>query len=140
MFKRILLTLFAVAAALMGPAAQAQDAKLTIELNKLEDVENGCRSFFLFRNQTDLTLSEFEMSLAILDSSGVIDRLLTIDAAPLPASRTTLKLFEVPDLTCSGIGEILLHDIAACTPQNGEPMDCFGVINLSSRASVPLVQ
>ena len=38
------------------------------------------------------------MSLAIFDASGVIDRLLSIDAAPLPAARTTLKLFEIPDI------------------------------------------
>ncbi|CAN0590510.1 unnamed protein product, partial [Ectocarpus sp. 12 AP-2014] len=70
---------------------------MTVELNKFEDIETGgCRAFFLFRNETGQSFDGFEMSLAILDGDGVIDRLLAIDAAPLPIARTTLKLFEIP--------------------------------------------
>lgn len=129
-------------AILVGTAggARAQDGRLAVELNKLEDVEAGCRSFFLFRNRTDMALEAFEMSLAILTPDGVIDRLLTIDAAPLPAGRTTLKLFEIPETSCDGIGEVLLHDIAACRPQNAEEIDCFGFLDLASRTSSPLVK
>lgn len=130
-----------VAACTMGAPALAQDGQLTVELNKFEASDTGgCRAFFLFRNKSGLTLEEFEMSLAILDGDGVIDRLLTIDAAPLPASRTTLKLFEVPELQCTAISEILLHEIGSCKPQNAEPMDCFGIVNLTSKASAPLVK
>lgn len=131
---------------LIGHApSQAQNAtpegKLTVELNKFEENQTGgCRAFFLFRNKTDKTLEEFEMSLAILNSGGIIDRLLTIDAAPIQASRTTLKLFEVPDIACSDISEILLHELASCRPQNEEEMDCFSVLNLLSRTSAQLVK
>ncbi|MFQ5624766.1 MAG: hypothetical protein ACE5FS_15385 [Paracoccaceae bacterium] len=124
-----------------GMAAAAEDGRLTVELNKFEDGDGGsCRAFFLFRNRTDLTLEGFEMSLAVLDTNGVIDRLLTIDAAPLPAQRTTLKLFEIPEITCSGISEILLHEIAACKPQNADEIDCFSIIGLASKASAALVK
>jgi hypothetical protein len=130
-------------AAVMGAAqpGAAQEGRLVVELNKLEEGENGgCQAFFLFRNGTGLTLEAFEMSLAVLDREGVIDRLLTIDAAPLPAARTTLKLFEIPDLGCAAISEILLHEIAACRPQNAEPIDCFSVVDLASRAGAALVK
>ncbi len=123
---------------LAAPMAYAQS--LTVELNKLEDVETGCQAFFLFQNDRPESLSAFEMSLAILSSEGIIDRLLTIDAAPLPAERTTLKLFEIPGAQCGEIGEILLHDIPACTPQNGVEQDCFSFLELNSRASAPLVK
>jgi len=138
-----LVTTLVTALVVAGPgAASAQEAGegLTVELNKTEDVEGGCRSYFLFRNRTGLAFAEFEMSLAILDADGVIDRLLTIDAAPLPSGRTTLKLFEVPGIGCGEIGEILLHDIAACRPQNEEPVDCFGFLELMSRTDAPLVK
>lgn len=128
---------FAIAGAGM---AVAQDTGLTVELNKLENVENGCQTFFLFRNDTAQNFTGFEMSLAILTPDGIIDRLLTIDAAPLPANRTTLKLFEIPDTQCETIGEILLHDIGSCQPQNGEEMDCFSILTLNSRASAQLVK
>ncbi len=133
MIKR--LTLLALLAA---PMAQAQS--LTVELNKLEDVDANCQAFFLFQNGLEQNLTGFEMSLAILTPDGIIDRLLTIDAAPLPAQRTTLKLFEIPETSCANIGEVLLHDIATCTPQNGEELDCFSFLELNSRASAQLVK
>ena len=131
-----------LAGTLAGGGAAAQDSGLTVELNKLEAAEDGggCRAFFLFRNRTGQTFEGFEMSLAVLDTDGVIDRLLTIDAAPLPAQRTTLKLFEVPEIACAAIGEVLLHEIGSCRPQNGEEMDCFDQLELVSRAGPGLVK
>lgn len=120
--------------------ALAEPGQLTIELNKFEETEdNGCRAFFLFRNETELTLAGFEMSLAILDRNGVIDRLLTIDAAPLSAARTTLKLFEIPEIRCDAISEILLHDLPSCQPQNAPEMDCFPLLRLVSRTNAAMV-
>jgi hypothetical protein len=119
----------------------AQQGRLTIELNKFEDnAAGGCRAFFLFRNDTATTFEGFELSLAILNTDSVIDRLLTIDAAPLPAARTTLKLFEIPDIACTSISELLLHELPSCRPQNGEEMDCFPQLDLVSRTSAKLVK
>ena len=80
------------------------------------------------------------MSLAVLDNAGVIDRLLTIDAAPLPAQRTTLKLFEIPEIGCAEISEVLLHELSSCRPQNDEEMDCYPMLDLSSRTNATLVK
>lgn len=122
-----------------GPAS-AQSDTLIVELNKVEAIDNGCRTFFLFRNHTVHTFQGFEMSLAILDEEGIIDRLLTVEAAPLPAERTTLKLFEIPETQCDGVGEILLHEISRCEPDQGGPMDCFDILELRSRATAALVK
>jgi hypothetical protein len=131
-----------VLVAVTGTMGAAQDGRLTVELNKFEDgVEGeGCRAFFLFRNDTGAAFEGFEMSLAILDPRGVIDRLLTIDAAPLPADRTTLKLFEIPQTACADISEVLLHDVSVCKPQNAPDTDCFALMDLASLTSAPLVK
>jgi len=138
-----LLTSIALTAALVlgGSPATAAGERLTVELNKTEEIEGGgCRAFFLFRNETDKSFAGFEMSLAVLDSQGVIDRLLSIDAAPLPVSRTTLKLFEIPEMSCGNISELLLHDMTACRPQNEDEIDCFAILDLGSRADTQLVK
>jgi hypothetical protein len=115
--------------------------KLSVELNKLEPgAGGGCQAYFLFRNETGKSFEAFEMSLAVLDGKGVIDRLLSIDAAPLPVARTTLKLFAIPEMACDNISEILLHDMAACRPQNEGEMDCFPILALDSKASAALVR
>lgn len=137
------ISLAAVATLAMGLATDtaAQGGRLTVELNKFEPADTGgCRAFFLFRNQTGQSFEGFEMSLAILDTGGIIDRLLTIDAAPLPAARTTLKLFEIPEISCDAIGEILLHELASCKPQNGAEIDCFAFLDLVSHAPAGLVK
>ncbi len=118
----------------------ALDGPLIVELNKLEEGEGACRAFFLFRNETGRSFEGFEMSLALLDTSGVIDQLLTVDAAPLPVARTTLKLFEFPEVSCGAIAELLLHEVGACRPQNGDELDCFGFMELGSRAGAALVK
>ncbi len=113
----------------LGHPVAAQDGKLTVEMNKFEENDGGgCRAFFLFRNQTGKTFEAFEMSLAILDSNGVIDRLLSIDAAPLPAGRTTLKLFEIPEIACTSISEVLLHDIPGLQAAERGRTDCFPIL------------
>jgi len=125
----------------MALPAIAESGRLLVELNKFEEIDTGgCRAFFLFRNQTEKSFAGFEMSLAILDTNGIIDRLLAIDAAPLPVARTTLKLFEIPETTCAGISEILLHELTSCQPQNEDEMDCFPILDLNSRTSAALVK
>jgi len=131
----------AAATLLTGQSALAETGKLTIEINKFEEIEGGgCRAFFLFQNGTPTSFEGFEMSLAIFNKQGVIDRLLSIDAAPLPVARTMLKLFEVPQIACADIGQILLHDVPVCKPQNAENTDCYPLIDLSSKTSAPLVK
>ena len=120
---------------------QAETGQLMVELNKVEEIDGGgCRAFFLFRNQTEKSFAGFEMSLAILDGQGVIERLLSIDASPLPVQRTTLKLFEIPEISCTNISEILLHDVTSCQPQNEDQMDCFPILDLGSKTSAQLVK
>lgn len=124
-----------------GSIGLAQSGALTVELNKFEDAEGGgCQAYFLFRNGTGKSFEGFEMSLAVLDGNGVIDRLLSIDAAPLPIARTTLKLFAVPEIGCADISEIVLHDMASCKPQNEAETDCFEFLDLQSKTSATLVK
>lgn len=143
LFSCLAAGLFALIAAPSGALAQDQApaGKLAVELNKLEPQEGGgCRAYFLFRNDTGASFEAFQMSLAIFDSAGVIDRLLAIDAAPLPVARTTLKLFDIPGLGCEAISSVLLHDMPACKPQNADPVDCYGLVTLSSKTQAALVQ
>jgi hypothetical protein len=130
---------------LAATAAQAQEVQLAgplvVELNKFEEGDgNVCRAFFLFRNETGRAFEGFEVSFAILDREGVINQLLTVDAAPLPVARTTLKLFEFPDVACAEISQLLLHEVGACRPQNSEELDCFDFMRLESKTGAALVK
>ena len=43
------------AIAFWSSGASAQSGQMIVELNKFEAIENGCRTFFLFRNHTEIT-------------------------------------------------------------------------------------
>jgi hypothetical protein len=116
------------------------EQRLVVELNKLESFDGGCRTFFLLRNAGGEAFQSLDMSLAVLDGDGRIDRLLTVDAAPVPADRTSLKLFEIPDVACDGVGELLLYEIGACATGSDDGGDCFDRVELRSRASIPFVK
>ena len=66
--------------------------------------------------------------------------MMAVDASPLPVERTTLKLFEFPDVACSEISQLLLHEVGACRPQNDEELNCFDFMVLDSKTSATLVQ
>lgn len=132
---------FSVMATAVATVVSAQSGTLSVELNKFEPGDpNGCQAYFLFRNDTGKSFEGFEMSLAILDDNGVIDRLLSIDAAPLPVQRTTLKLFAIPEIACTDISEIVLHDMPVCKPQNEDNTDCFAFLDLGSKTDAALVK
>ena len=124
----------------MAAAAAETNDRLNVELNKFEAFAGGCRTFFLIRNPSEQAFTAFDMSLAILDRDGRIDRLLTVDAAPIPAGRTSLKLFEIADADCTAIGQVLLYEIGSCATAKETPGDCFALVDLRSRAGAPLVK
>jgi hypothetical protein len=51
-----------------------------------------------------------------------------------------LKLFEIPDIACTDISQILLHEIPSCKPQNADQMDCYSLLELNSRTTATLVK
>lgn len=137
--QRFCILALAVAVLALPFDVLAQEQRLGVELNKLEPSEDGnCRAFFLFRNRTGQTYEGFELSIAVLDTDGIIDRLLSIDAAPLPVARTTLKLFEIPEIGCDNLSELIVHDIPTCKPENAEPANCFELVDWVSRTGVRL--
>tara|TARA_Y100000815_G_C13014631_1_gene376901 strand:+ start:180 stop:605 length:426 start_codon:yes stop_codon:yes gene_type:complete len=135
----ILALALGLGAAASPGGAQAEEGRISAELNKLEEMEGGCRAYFLFRNASGRSLSAFEMSLALLDRDGIIDRLLSIEAAPLPAGRTTLKIFEFQGMACADLGEVILHEATACAADDGQPVDCLGLTTPSSRAAAAFI-
>ena len=51
-----------------------------------------------------------------------------------------VKEFELTDLTCQGVGRVLLNDVTSCSSDAGNRDDCVSTTRVSSRASVSLVK
>lgn len=122
------------------PAAQAQDGAVQVELNKLEPQENACRAYLVLQNGTESTFDSLRLDLVAFDTDGIVAKRLAVEAAPLPPGKTSLKLFDMSELSCEGIGHLLLNSVLACGDQNGERADCLDVIGVSAKPGLSLIK
>jgi hypothetical protein len=124
-------------AALTQPLVAAE-AELLIELNKLEDTEQGCRSLFLFDNATGHELNRFRVDLILFDQEGVYAKQLLLDMAPLSEDKKILTSFLLAEQPCASIGSILVNDLPLCENGAGAEVDCVPLLKVESRTDVPL--
>jgi hypothetical protein len=133
----------AVVLAAFGLLAMAQplaaaEAELLIELNKLEDTDQGCRSLFVFDNATGHELNRFQVDLILFDQEGVYARQVMLDMAPLSQDKKIVAWFLLPDQQCDAIGSILVNDLPQCEDGAGAQLDCVKLLEVRSRTDTPL--
>jgi hypothetical protein len=116
----------------------AADAELLIELNKLEDTDQGCRSLFVFDNATGHELNRFQVDLILFDQDGVYARQVMLDMAPLSEDKKVLASFLLPDHQCDAIGSILVNGLPQCEDGAGAELDCVELLKVRSRTDTPL--
>jgi hypothetical protein len=124
--------------AFASPAFSADAVR--VELNKLEPQDGACRAYLVFQNRTQSSFSGRTLDLVMFDNEGVIAKRLAVDAAPLPADKTSVKLFDIEGVACDNIGRILINDVLDCQDETGERQDCVALIGPSSRSDVSLVK
>ena len=123
---------------LLALPARAADGDLNIELNKLDDTDQGCRSVFVFDNRTGHRLDRFRIDLILFDPKGVYSKQLLLDMAPLHADKKTVASFLLDDQACKGIGSILVNDVPWCEDGAGTSLECVKMLDVRSLTGVPL--
>lgn len=121
---------------LVCPVAAWSQQGLRIELNKLESVENACRAYVVFENLTGGRYDSLMLDLVMFDPDGVINKRLAVEGAPLPVGKTSVKLFDIKDVSCEQVGRILLNDVVDCRGPEGERDDCLQQISTVTRSNV----
>lgn len=123
-------------------AAQAADGGkgIAIELNKLEPNGEACRAYLVVKNAGEAALESLKLDLVMFDRDGVVAKRLAVQAAPLPAGKTSLKVFDIAGHDCAGIGSILLNDVLACEPAPQLGAGCLDSIAASARGDVPFMK
>lgn len=114
--------------------AQTPELRLEMELNKIEEEQGRCMAYLLFRNDSQMDITEFEAEMLIFDTDFVIQRRIAVNAAPIFASKTSVKLFELAGVACKDVGQILLNDFYSCTAGGVRLPRCLQMVTVSSRA------
>lgn len=125
---------------LAAPAAQADDAKVKVELNKLEPGGAACRAYLVVENTTASAFETLKLDLVMFDPDGVVARRFAVEIAPLPASKTSLKAFDIDGLPCDRVGRVLLNDVMDCADASGARSDCLALISVSARGALKFVK
>ncbi len=92
---------------------------ITVELNKLEQQDKACRVFVVTGNASDKNYESLKLDLVIFQPSGVIDRRVTIDLAPVKAAGRSVKQFDFDQLACDKAASFLINGIVDCKPYAG---------------------
>ena len=121
-------------------AAEAQDATVAIELNKLEAQGAQCRAYFVIDNKDTTSYEVFKLDVVLFQPDGVIGQRFAVDLAPLKPAKRTVKLFDIANTPCDGVGSFLINDVIECKDQTGDVGDCLQKITLSSRTKNELTK
>ncbi|WP_020180812.1 hypothetical protein [Methylopila sp. M107] len=116
-----------LAASAAAPAHAASGVSL--ELNRFEQKDAACRISLLIGNPGDKALDSLKLDLVFFDKDGVISRRLAVEAGPVRAAKTSVKLFDLPETPCDSVNKLLLNEVTAC----GGAEDCLALVTTSSR-------
>ena len=129
----------------IGAIANAQDAAptdsgegVTLELNKLEKSEKGCRAYIVVSNPTQTTYDTYKLDLVLFQTDGVIGRRLALDLAPVRPDKRTVKLFDLDGANCDEIGSFLVNDVLDCKTPEGTVSDCLPRLKVKSLTKVEI--
>lgn len=128
-----------LAAAAPDSAAGADQPGVSVELNKLEQVEGACRSFLVVDNATSVALESLTLDLVVFDVEGVIAQRLAVDLAPVEAGGLSVKAFDMSGIDCADVGRMLMNGVLSCAGGNGADAPCAGPPAISARGDVPFI-
>jgi hypothetical protein len=124
---------------LVNPAATgAQQRELTIELNKVQQSQDGCRLSFIAVNRMGANLETTAMEVVFFDASDVVSEMLLLDFGRLPSDKTKVVEFVLQQQECEQISRVLVNDVVECSSAEEQNMtqDCFSALKTSNRAEI----
>lgn len=134
----VLLTLPLLGIGQDEPVTLDEDAQLGVELNRLEQLDGSCRVYLVFQNKLGVDLDTLQLELVLFDSDGFVQRRLTLDAAPIPADKTSVKLFDLSDIQCDEMGRVLVNNLLELGSPDGALPSDVSKLDLSSKLDVDL--
>lgn len=130
---------FALAAGSVNAIAQSETGgPISVELNKLEPIDTGCRIYVVVNNETESEFETLKLDLVLFKTDGIVDQRFFVDLAPLRKQKRIVKLFELGKVQCEEIGSFLVNDVVECRSGNEAVENCLGRLDVTSRASAKL--
>lgn len=121
-----------------APAAAPAATGVSLELNKLEPYDKGCRTYMVVNNTSETAYQSFKLDFVLFQPDGVISKRIALDLAPIKPAKRTVKLFELEGVACEKISSILINEVMECKTDAGAQADCLTRISTSSLTPVQI--
>ena len=144
LFAAVAACLFAVVAhaqdnpAANAPAQPESSEAITLELNKLEKSDKGCRAYVVVTNPTTTSYEAFKLDLVMFQADGIVGRRFALDLAPVRPDKRSVKLFDLDGAQCDSIGSFLINDVMDCRTSSGPATDCLARLKVKSLTKVEI--
>ncbi|MEX0283305.1 MAG: hypothetical protein AB3N23_01710 [Paracoccaceae bacterium] len=125
--------------ATVAQSADQSDSQLHLELNAVQDTGNACRLIFVARNETGAAIEKAVFETVVFDALGGVVTLSLFDFRDLPADRPRVRQFDLPGMTCDGVGQTLINGANTCIVDGADSPVCQDALSLSSRVSIGLI-
>lgn len=121
-----------------GPASaqEAGAASLSIELNSLQPAQGGCRLSFVAASTLEADVEKVAYEMVLFDRDGLIERITVYDFRDVPAGKTRVRQFDLPDVDCSAISKVLVNDAKSCAGPDLDPAACMRQLKTVTRSDV----
>ncbi|WP_156911966.1 hypothetical protein [Kaistia adipata] len=127
-------------------AARAQDAaeaasapgagRIAIELNGAEANGPACRLSFVVANGLAQSIDDMALELVLFDRDGRVDRFVIVRTAKIPAGKSRVRRFDMPETACPSIARILVNDVKECAGAGLDPSGCADSIDVTTRTDI----
>lgn len=116
----------------------AEGSSVSIELNKLDPVDQNCRAYLVVKNESDTTYKSYKVDLVLFQADGIIGKRFSLELGPLRPKKKTVKLFDIDAIACDKIGSLLVNDVLECKTDTGPAENCLQSLTASTRTNVEL--
>jgi len=115
--------------------AQEADRGLSLELNRVDTLEQACRLTFLVENTLGSDVRALSLETVLIDVQGQVERLTLFEFGALPHGVPRVRQFDIPGLACDGLGRVLINGVAECSGAT----DCAAGLGYATRTDVEVV-
>jgi hypothetical protein len=116
--------------------APASSSTLNIELNQVEQHDSTCRLTFMAQNNLDTDLNTVVFETVLITTDGAVERLTLFDFQTLPKGRKRVRQFDLSDLSCAALGQVLFNGPHACSGDKIDATQCQDALLPTTRTNV----
>ncbi|MBT0958561.1 hypothetical protein IV417_14320 [Alphaproteobacteria bacterium KMM 3653] len=131
------------AAALCAGPLVAQEAdisgKILVELNQAVTSGSSCTLTFMVTNGLESAIDKAVYETVLFDAEGQVKSLTLFDFGALPVARPRVRQFAVPEVTCEGLGRVLINGANTCEGADLAEGVCGSAVVPSTRVAIEVL-